>query len=147
MPEIIDPLERAVRRCVRRGIKGRRWGSENQRCGSIRHQRQHPSPPARRLRRPELINVPARTPKSRGAPWSARVVRGAGDLEKLAWKTFATASAISSMLRAHCLAQKARRRQSVSTRGIAATVLSVGTPFIARVKRGPAYGINRTYRT
>ena len=41
MPEIIDPLERAVTRCVPRGFKGRRWGSENQRRGSIRHQRQH----------------------------------------------------------------------------------------------------------
>ena len=40
MPEIIDPLERAVTRCVPRGFKGRRWGSENQRRGSIWHQRQ-----------------------------------------------------------------------------------------------------------
>ena len=40
MPEIIDPLERAVTRCILRGFKCRRWGSENQRLGSIRHQRQ-----------------------------------------------------------------------------------------------------------
>ena len=39
MPEIIDPLERAVTRCVQRGFKGRRWGNENQRRGSIWHQR------------------------------------------------------------------------------------------------------------
>ena len=39
-PEIIDPVERTVTRCVQRGFKGRRWSSENQRRGSIRHQRQ-----------------------------------------------------------------------------------------------------------
>ena len=40
MPGIIDPVERAVTRCVQRGVKGRRWGSENQRRGSIWHERQ-----------------------------------------------------------------------------------------------------------
>ena len=41
---IIDPVERAVTRCVQRGVKGRRWGSENQRRGSIWHRRQHCRP-------------------------------------------------------------------------------------------------------
>ena len=39
MPEIIDPLERAVTRCVPRGFKGRRWGRENQRRGSLWYER------------------------------------------------------------------------------------------------------------